>query len=469
MPLCGPRNVDTLHLGSWRPLSTAQAVRATCPAAITAAWPRHCNGKPPEGADRLLEWKPESCKLPAAVPFNGPAAVERAVGRGNVLRFIGDSLVSDHFKAFTACYLNCSGQAAPVLEPRCQREAYQTKSGKWVRGLPDVRHYANGTRLCEAPEGPQTRQVKIDLSGVARWDWRQALVDAGYTNRTADKIIHRLLSASQGELPMTGCSTNPHEPSYYHANGSLVRLAGAPARVDFRRINGFTSMNSKELWGLMHLLLYVGPVTLGFNDTVIMSVGLHYGSSARVLEEHMQTILEWWAIERAAGRAPLLLWRETSPQHFATADGMFRSYEDLVRTRQCRHDLEGVAVRSSYPDHNVTRRFHAPWFHAPWFHVLPTFAPTVARNDEHCLMKPGSNPLSQKALGALFIRNNESAHAKRPDCTHYCLPSSTMRFWSQVMLSWTQSVRESLGLAESEASGSADSVTAEGDGRSLET
>jgi hypothetical protein len=105
---------------------------------------------------------------------------------------------------------------------------------------------------------------------------------------------------------------------------------------------------------LMHLLLYVGPVRLGFNDTVVMSMGLHYHNAGSLVTT-MQTIFEWWAKEHAAGRAPRLLWRETSPQHFATQDGRFHISEDIVTTRRCRENL--IAPHRDYPDQNLSRLF----------------------------------------------------------------------------------------------------------------
>ena len=433
MPLCGPRDARLLQVGHWRPLHAEAAARAVCPVAITAKWSRYCDGAYPAGRDRLLEWKPSGCVLPAAVPLDGPSAVQAAVGSGNVLRFIGDSLASDHYKFFAGCYLNCSNLIGPVHRPKCQADV---QGG----GAPT---YSNGSRRCEVPVGPQPGQTEFNIVGAIRWDWRQNLIDAGFSSRTADRAIHTLRVGAQGELPLSGCSTDTGAATQYHRDGSMIRNTGvnAPAHIDFRRLNSFSNTRGAEVEALMHLLLYIGPVRLGFNDTVVMSMGLHYKNNVAALEMTMQTIFDWWGKERTAGRAPRLMWRETSPQHFATDDGMYKSADDIITTRQCRTDL--IATQQSYPDHNFSRRFVAPWFH-----VLPTFAPTLTRDDEHVLMRPGSNPLNARATKNLFLQHNESTNAQRPDCSHYCLPSSAMRFWTQVVLSWTRVLHE---IAPSEA------------------
>ena len=196
----------------------------------------------------------------------------------------------------------------------------------------------------------------------------------------------------------------------------------------------------RTIRAVMHLLLYVGPVKLGFNDTVVMSFGLHYKgrSAARQLEAAVAEVLNWWASERAAGRAPRLLWRPTSPQHFATETGLFLNFSNITTTTQCRADLTMKDVDGAYPDHNFTARFQEQ---QAWFNVLPVFAPSLERHDEHPMMQGGSTPLSVTQLGRLFQEANVTDR-RRPDCSHFCTPSSTVRLWSQVLLAWLFSFRE---------------------------
>ena len=366
------------------------------------------------------------CQLSDAVPSDGPAAVLAAVGAGNVLRIIGDSLSSDHYASFVGCHLSCSAQGAVQLP--CQRDA----PGGQGAPLP---MFGNGTRRCNAPESIP-RQLIFNFAGSLRWDWRQAILDAGFNPRVADRTMRSWHESCGSEVPTSGCSTAVGQASQFHPNGTLIRATGT-AHVDFRRVNLFP-VSEQETRALLHLLLYVGPVKLGFNDTVVMSMGLHYNSAA-VLEGAMRNVLRWWAAERAAGRAPRLLWRQTSPQHFATSDGRFSSYRDLVTTRQCQANLTAAQVAENYPDYNFTRAFRS--YHR-WFQVLPTFAPSLDRHDEHSRLQAGSTSLSEKATGDLFRAANESRKAVRPDCTHFCMSSSTIRFWTQAMLSWIRSLRE---------------------------
>ena len=193
---------------------------------------------------------------------------------------------------------------------------------------------------------------------------------------------------------------------------------------------------------VMHLFLYVGPVNLGYNDTVVMSFGLHYHNRADQLTRAVAAVLEWWFEERAAGRAPQLLWRPTSPQHFATPTGQFEKYDDIVTTTACRTDLTMAETGSVYPDSNFSMRFRdidTAWRNVPgrrpFFHVLPGFAASLARHDEHPLMVQGSNPLSAREIDKLF-RSANVTDRRRPDCSHFCTPSSTIRLWSQIILAW---------------------------------
>lgn len=122
-----------------------------------------------------------------------------------------------------------------------------------------------------------------------------------------------------------------------------------------------------------------------------MSFGLHSGAGHH-FDEGVRDMLKWWAAERAAGRAPRLLWRATSAQHFATTDGRYHSESNLVTTTECK-DLSDMAQhadaaqRLGYADGNLTSVFE-PF--ASFAHFLPTFGPTLAiGHREHIKLRPG--------------------------------------------------------------------------------
>ena len=224
LPLCGPRHAHHFDEGRWVPLSARAATSAACTAA--AAFPHHCPQTfgPPSGRDMLLEFVPTHCRLPSAVSLQSGAEVARkAVGEGNVLRFIGDSIASDHFKYFAACLVNCNMRKIAQV---CQADR---QGGGAVTPT-----FGNGTRRCDVQESvPFDGQLVYDLASSMRWDWRQALLDAGFAGRDADHAIKHVRSNIQHEQSASGCILGGNGSSHFYANGTLLRGLGM-AHVDFR-------------------------------------------------------------------------------------------------------------------------------------------------------------------------------------------------------------------------------------------
>uniref|UniRef100_A0A7S0IKD2 Uncharacterized protein n=1 Tax=Calcidiscus leptoporus TaxID=127549 RepID=A0A7S0IKD2_9EUKA len=206
----------------------------------------------------------------------------------------------------------------------------------------------------------------------------------------------------------------------------------------------------------LHLLLYLGPPKsrLGYDDVVVLNFGLHYWTD---LSEQMRELLSWWTAERAARRAPRLLWRETSPQHFQGYGGLYSG--DQAKWTSARHakafaDSDGESEATTYQCRALTtsealatyradRGNNAVWplalphsGNSSWVGVLPVFWPTVPLQTEHPLIY-WYDPESRKPGHGAVLRSNPGGEhvVYLPDCTHYCNPGSSLRLWTQMLVS----------------------------------
>jgi hypothetical protein len=225
-------------------------------------------------------------------------------------------------------------------------------------------------------------------------------------------------------------------------------------RIDARRLDELPREGSGVIAAAMHLLLYLGPAgsALGYDDVVVLNFGLHFWTN---LDAQMSEMLAWWRAERAARRAPRLLWRETSAQHFAGYGGLYScsqakwtsqehverfacSGADAARNVEPRHTLQcrTLAHEEAAATYRADRGALAVWRLAlpessdsSWVGVLPTFWPTVPLEEEHPLQFWYWTPARQPGHGVL---QNGSC---LPDCTHYCNPGSALRVWTQMLVS----------------------------------
>ena len=330
------------------------------------------------------------------------ASFAHALGR-RTLRFIGDSVTSDHYQYLTRCVLNCSFETMHVgtLKLSDKATAEELKRYLTVRGFQkDVAHWAL-----------------------------------------------KLLQAASKDGYATGCTLE------------------SGGRVDFRRVNALPVNTSRRGHGshreivaaIWHTLLYWSGPALNKDDVVLINFGLHdYGK----LRAQVGDVLRWWAAEEATGSAPRLLWRQTSPQHWPTSPlGAFSSFEDVAQTASmpCRAheardeqgvDLAGAAFRlydksvseavlqASSSSHELgdgsgSRDRGAA--HRRWADVLDVFAATAERAEDHPRLTKGSLPVKSVER---TLRVNSTEAALLADCTHYCIPGSVLRFWTQALLAW---------------------------------
>ena len=323
-----------------------------------------------------------------------PAALSRqAFARaltGRTLRFIGDSLSSDHYKYLTRCVLNCSYE--------------------------------------------EMRPGTIVLKHTQR-QWASALAAAGHEPDAIEWALKHLRAQDAKEGYASGCAV------------------GRGGRVDFRRINQLpgaerwwkhNTTHDKVTAAVMHALLYL-PSRLTSRDVALVNFGLHQTNK---LPAMVGAMLRWWqkaAASGSGGAPPRLLWRQASPQHWPNAQaGQFRSYADVLATatESCRaaptklSDDRGLAAAAlARYDLNVSAAIAASELASarpPAAGVLDVFTATWERVDDHPSLFNGALALSSRQMDDLRGRANGSL----ADCTHYCLPGSTLRFWTQALLWW---------------------------------
>ena len=332
---------------------------------------------------QLMHWQPRACNLPEATSHS----LAQALGKRK-LRFIGDSTTYDHFLYVASCVMNCSSTLTLNMQRRLT--------------LKDPRY---------------------------RTLWYEELTKAGYNNVTAAHAIEYMRLNNGKEHVYEGCST----------------LHGG--HVDVRSLNMLPGQglgSDRDLMrAVLHGLVYIGYAadgsrinkiqrrkldssSMGPSDVVLLNFGLHVTANDSFHAQMVQ-VLDYWAGERTAGRAPQLLWRQGSPQHWPTPFGQFRSLDDVGRIKGCQQLPKEVAADAlpSY-DRGVSDLFRRPEYGA-WADVLPLFVATWERVNDH----PKLHNLAHIGLRGTALNRTDVY-----DCTHFCSTGSTTRFWTAALLRW---------------------------------
>jgi hypothetical protein len=376
MPSCD------LQLGNWRQLD---APVESCPDIHKAGLRHEC------GERKLMEFQPRECDLP---PLTNQSLVT-ALGRRKV-RFIGDSVSWDHFHYVARCVLGCS---------------------------PELDHHANSHRL-------SLKDARL------RGLWRNALIKAGFEENIADNAIAFMRMNNGKEHIFEGCDTV---------------LGG---HVDVRHINRMPARGAMQrnvtraiLYGLVHIgfdqesrsqLRDLDHNSMAATDIVVLNIGLHVSPE---LVGQISHVLDWWKDEHNARRAPRLLWRQTTPQHWAAPFGQYRTAADINSTGSECKPAVNVQAADALPKYDmgisdlVRRTANTT---DDWVGVLPVFAASFARFDEHPPLRFWGN------LGLRGSTNDlvsENGTARVSDCTHWCTPGSVPRFWTQALVRWLTETR----------------------------
>ena len=174
----------------------------------------------------------------------------------------------------------------------------------------------------------------------------------------------------------------------------------------------------------MHALVF-GPTTrgaLGRSDYIVASWGTHGAASSAA----WPVVLRWWRRQMSAGVAlPKLIHREGAPTHWPGEQTRWQH-----STRTC-----AKRARSCRPPPLPRDVFARALEHAGLavddvrIAVLPIGEATRARSDEHGLFHYWSGP---RLARASYVRKQGGWYLA--DCVHFCIQSSTLRYWSAALL-----------------------------------
>ena len=329
---------------------------------------------------KLMRFQPHTC---SAWPSSGVShealarSFKDALGSRR-LRLIGDSMTEQHFNFIAGCLLKCNTaeqHAADLSNPKDNKE------------------------------------------------WKSALERAGHSGKVASTALF-FIRQNHGKQPYrSGC-----------------HIAETGGRVEFRRINLLGGPKdsrirlSEELNATLRTLVYLPPAwgTPKAQDIVLMNFGIHRDL---LLPRHLRGVLDWWRRERLhRGAAPRLLWRQTSPQHWAGPLGLFRSFaHGDGHTAQCtQHPAALHAQGLSEYDLNVTAIIREHGDRA-WSGVLPTFRAIWERSDDHAELSQAADSRRGAVLGKLIAEARANGTTLL-DCTHFCATGSVITFWTQALI-----------------------------------
>ena len=120
-----------------------------------------------------------------------------------------------------------------------------------------------------------------------------------------------------------------------------------------------------------------------------------------------------------ASQLPRVFWREVTPQHFPTSDGLFKTSRINDRSNRCTERVPANITLS-----NGLNRFLNPIFHASAVPIVQVWYHGASRGFEH----PGatSEPLAVMAANTTApgaVNASEPGVKRFLDCTHWCEPS----------------------------------------------
>lgn len=244
----------------------------------------------------------------------------------------------------------------------------------------------------------------------------QMLLSAGFEDKDAAKTVNWLNQQLRWEKHVWwGCSKNV---SY----------------IPFHRLPAL-SEGKAVFRAVMHIVKNFGSRPLNKDDVLVMNWGLHMSSNDRIIEKFwtpaMEQFINEWKEWRREGDAPKLIYRQVSPQHWGTDDGVYspesfagaRPGQECADFRDEQHIEEILKNEDTFPSRN-DQMFNDALARAGLMTdetdvaLLPIWRATAARSEEH----PTLN--------------------MRKDCTTYCTHSSVTRFWNSALLALIDGMAE---------------------------
>jgi hypothetical protein len=369
----------------------------------------------------------------------------------------------------------CPGQAGKTC---IDRSSHTCNNGPSVTCMPTGDLMVYKPRLCRLPlciddvlrQGSgkanlnslgHTRFVGDSVTGQFYRSFRAYTKNNGPRNKcfSAMNQLRRLLEAGGHEKTAVKGVLEYMFPGDTNIDSQHVDISGCDSPVSSIRLDSFpwrkdaSSAYSKSsilemAEVLVTLCLEMSP-RLTSHDTLVLNVGVHYiGAPAYANPKDMHQGLamflrKWSALAKSRGDMPRLVWRDTSPQHFASSpSGEYHqpgAPDGDPEHYPCR-DISEQQVSSLLSDSNSYINDHRRAFVqavqcaglvVDGFNiaVLPVWRATIARRDEHTSWGRDFDPVTSVWSGNIH------------DCTHFCERSSVLVYWNAALanlIRWMQ-------------------------------
>ena len=135
-------------------------------------------------------------------------------------------------------------------------------------------------------------------------------------------------------LCLTEAGGDGGEPLKRQADGSLNRSECLRPHAGI----GWWGINPSDVFACLTEMQVIGD-----NSVVISNFGLHH-NDLRSLQRNMESFLAW---RHASPTRPCIVWRETTPQHFASSDGTFQHGDGPCGAPATRSGARPVALGST--------------------------------------------------------------------------------------------------------------------------
>ena len=235
-------------------------------------------------------------------------------------------------------------------------------------------------RLIATPHEPRTRHINPVGNLVSCHVWKSAF-----------------------RLCLTEAGGDGGEPLKRQADGSLNRSECLRPHAGI----GWWSINPSDVFACLAEMQVIGD-----DSVVISNFGLHHNNLGS-LQRNVKSFLAW---RHASPTRPCIVWRETTPQHFASSDGTFqhgngpwRTSDPLGRAPCCAR-LNHTELAGQHQRFN---EMSTPMLLRAGVHVARVWAALAAHWDLH-------GPMN--ATGCVLRRINEDMRrgaGTTVDCVHW--------------------------------------------------
>eukprot|EP01040_Poterioochromonas_malhamensis_P015143 gene15143-16904_t len=159
-------------------------------------------------------------------------------------------------------------------------------------------------------------------------------------------------------------------------------------------------------YGHRSFLVYYNRLQLTAKDIVIFNRGLHVREAERMQGEVRSLFDEY--LNMPESHQPMLIWRETSPQHFHSPNGYFNW--SIIKHPCHRYYNATKAYLEDYRNRFVDDLF-TPYRHVP---IMRVWNVSSLASDQH-----------------VYLQNRTDERGY--DCTHFCENSGVFYYWREIL------------------------------------